>query len=456
MPRFGSWSPDLPALNNPGATVANGVYSTNSGFKPFLGPTVISNALTGQCRGAITFKRTNGTLETFAGDPTKLYRLSGTTFNNVSKVGDYTATIRWRFTIFGDIVIATNDIDTVQQFDLSSDSIFSDNAGAPIHSFPFVVRNFLVAADVNDGTQFQLKWSADNDSSKFTADCGGGAQEFPEGGPVVGGTGGEVGIVFQEDALSRMVFVGGDLRFTFDTLEGASGAITGGSIIRHKGLSYYLAESGFQLFNGAESRNISTAQGSRESKAQAVTDTFFDNLDRSKIATMQGALDLANDSVVWAYPSSSASAGENDKLIIFNITNGDWSEVDIITQTLFQDETATGKVLAGFDTSNRLVRYTGTTVAAQIVTREFGQQRKFRVRSLRIDTDGPHTCTISHRRDQQDSVTSTSAVAVNANGRCPIKANNRYQRFQLDIAAAASWTFADGFDSDGGPGGRIN
>ena len=597
MPRFGSWSPDLPDLNNPGSTVANGVYPTNSGFKPFKGPTAITNALSNQSLGAFTFRRTDGVIETFVGDSTKLYRLGGTTFNDVSRAAGYNSegqSIRWRFAIFGNIVIATNNLDAVQQFNVTTDSIFSDNAGAPIHSFPFVVRNFLVTADVNDGTQFQLKWSADNDSSKFTADCGGGAQEFPEGGPVVGGTGGETGIVFQESALSRMVFVGGDLRFTFDKLEGASGCIAAGSIVFHKGLTYYLAEDGFQIFDGAQSRNISSSPGGRDTKHFAISDTFFDNLDRANIDRMQGALDLSNDSIVWAYPTSSASAGENDKLIIFHIPSGDWSEADVVTQTILEDEispnllgndagpvvawttnrfylggpifndgvaistlnisvgesvssaidiktaggasqgqliitylnavsggstvlqttvsgtvgstaferieingttvpsgtiaisilvddepndSATyttqnamfnvgatarefgatdGKILASFDTDNKLARYSGDNIAAQIVTREFGQPRKFRVRSVRIDTDAPHTCTISHRRDQQDSVTSTSAVTVNGNGRCPIKANNRYQRFQLDIAAAASWTFADGFDSDGGPGGRIN
>ena len=582
--RFGSWSPDLPALNNPGSTVANGVYSTNSGFKPFLGPTAITNALSAQCLGAFTFRRSDGVIETFTGDATKLYRLGGTTFNDVSN-GTYAAE-KWRFAIFGNIVIATNNVDTVQQFNVSTDSVFSDLAAAPIHSFPFVVRNFLVAAGVNDGTQFQLKWSADNDSSKWTADCGAGAQEFPDGGPVVGGTGGETGVVFQESALSRMVFVGGDLRFTFDTLEGASGCIAAGSIVLHKGLTYYLAESGFQVFNGSQSINISSSPGSREAKHQAVSDTFFANLDRSNIDRMQGVLDLSNDSVVWAYPTASASAGENDKLIIFHIPSGDWSEVDIVTQTLLEDEispnllgvdagpeqgplttaydyydkkpiadlnlaigdvisvgafvkstsgtpqvrlafdfvdagdsiissnstpntqgttyartilenttipalttklsvrtswvtnpsndvffkevmvnegatvrdfaSTDGKKLAAFDTNNNLVRYTGSTVAAQVITKEFGQPKKARIRSVRFDTDAPHTCTISHRRDQQDSLTSTSAVTVNSNGRCPIRANDRYHRFQLDIAAAASWTFADGFNTEGGPGGRIN
>lgn len=576
--RYGPWLPDLPALNNPGVITANGVYPITNGFGPFPGPSVITNALTGPGLGSITFRRTDGVIETFCGDATKLYRLGGTTFADVSN-GTYAAS-KWRFAVFGTIVIATDNVGTVQQFDVSSDSAFSDLSAAPVHSFPFVLRDFLVAADVNDGGIFQLKWSARNNSAKWTADCGGGAQQFPDGGPLVGATGGEQGVIFQENALTRMVFVGGDLRFIFDKVEGANGCLSSGSIVEHKGFTYYLSESGFQVFNGAQSQNISEGK---------VSDTFFANLDRSKIATLQGVLDLPNKSIVWAYATSSASAGENDKLIILHLPTGNWSEADLVTQTLLEDEispnllgndagpelgplsgvytyydkkliadlnlsignaisfgglakstlgnatnqrflvefwtsgdssisshTSTnvqsstyvrtilenltipattakitfrtsnstnpdndifvkeailnlgstvrdfaasdGKKLAAFDTDNKLVRYSGSNIAAQIITGETQKfpGRKSRTRGVTIDTDATHTCKLSHRKKQQASLTTSSAASPNSSGQCRIRTNDRYHRSQLDIAAAASWTYANGVDVEAVPGGRIN
>lgn len=575
LSRLGPWLPDLPAFNNPGVITANGVYPTTNGYGPFAGPSVITNALTGPGLGSITFRRTDGVIETFCGDATKLYRLGGTTFADVSN-GTYAAT-KWRFAVFGTIVIATDNVGTVQQFDVSSDSAFSDLSAAPVHSFPFVLRDFLVAADVNDGGIFQLKWSARNNSAKWTADCGGGSQQFPDGGPLVGATGGEQGVIFQENALTRMVFVGGDVRFIFDKVEGANGCLSAGSIVEHKGFTYYLSESGFQVFNGAQSQNISEGK---------VSDTFFVNLDRSKIATLQGVLDLPNKSIVWAYATSSASAGENDKLIIIHLPTGNWSEADLVTQTLLEDEispnllgvdagpeqtglfayydkksiadlnlsvgdvisfgglvksilgnataqrfrlefwtaadasisihsttnvqsstyvrtilenltipattakltlnswrttdpdadirakeailnagavvrdfaSSDGKILASFDTDNKLVRYSGSNIAAQIITGETQKfpGRKSRTRGVTADTDATHTCKLSHRKKQQDSLTTSSAASPNSSGQCRIRTNNRYHRSQLDIAAAANWTYANGVDVEAVPGGRIN
>lgn len=332
--QFGPWIPDQPRLGSTCITAQN-VYPTTNGYKPFAGPEAITSALTTGNKGAITFRRVDGIIETFAGSRNKLWRLSGTTFIDVSKAGSpaYNSlndeSVRWRFALYGSRLVATNGVDAVQAFDLGSDTIFADIAAAPTHTFPIVIRDVLVAIDTTDGSGLEVKFSAVNDSDKWTADCGGGGQDFADGGPLVGGTGGEIGVILQENAITRMNFVGGDLRFTFDKIEGASGCLSAGSIVQRKGFTYYLAESGFQVFNGAESLVISEGM---------VTDFFFASLDRSKISTLQGALDLPNKSIIWAYPTSAATAGQNDRLIIFFWPTAQWSEAIVTTQTVLEDE----------------------------------------------------------------------------------------------------------------------
>lgn len=573
--QFGPWIPDQPRLGSTCITAQN-VFPTSNGYKPFAGPVVITSALTTGNKGAITFRRVDGVIETFAGSRNTLWRLSGTTFVDVSKAGSpaYNSvndeSVRWRFALFGSRLIATNGVDAVQAFDLGTDTIFADIAAAPTHRFSIVIRDVLVAIDTTDGSGLEVKFSAVNDSDKWTADCGGGGQDFPDGGPLVGGTGGEFGVILQENAITRMNFVGGDLRFTFDKIEGATGCLSAGSIVQHKGFTFYLSESGFQVFNGAESKNISEGM---------VTDTFFASLDRSKISTLQGALDLRNKSIVWAYPTSAASAGENDRQIIFFMPTAVWSESIVTTQTVLEDEispnllgvdaddtqtgaflyydkkpiadlnlsigdivsarleindsdvvngrvevefftsgdaslgtnignvlqsttgfeeskvenitipataakvtvstewssagqdqltrraifnvgatardyaSTDGKILASFDTDNKLARFNGSDLTAILSTGDIqlAKDRRAFVKSVRGLVDAAHDITVGKKTALSDTETTVTGSS-NAQGNVSLRANDRYHRFQLD--PTATWTEAIGVDVEAQGAGK--
>jgi hypothetical protein len=73
-------------------------------------------ALPASARGASVNTSTSGTRRTFAGTQTKLYELTGSTWTDVSRVGDYTGSTenRWCFAQFGDAAIATNDTEKIQ------------------------------------------------------------------------------------------------------------------------------------------------------------------------------------------------------------------------------------------------------------------------------------------------------------------------------------------------------
>ena len=77
---FGEWLPDLPDHLNKGATVATNVFPAAVSYKPFKTSQQKSNALDGQCFGAFSTKDNNANVYTFAGTKSKLYKLSGETF----------------------------------------------------------------------------------------------------------------------------------------------------------------------------------------------------------------------------------------------------------------------------------------------------------------------------------------------------------------------------------------
>lgn len=440
---FGPWMPDQPRLNNPCVTAQN-VYPIATGYAPFPSAEIISDALGDICTGSICFKRSDGTVETFAGTANDLYRLDGESWTAVSKSGGYLPANAWRFAVYGGRLIATNGVNNPQKFDLDSDTVFSDLSNAPKHRYPIVVRDVLVALDVTDGSD-PIAFSAVNNSEQWDADDGAGTQPLPDGGPVVGGVGGEYGIIFQEQAILRMNFVGGDLRFTFDKVEGAMGCVAPDSIIQYKGRIFYLSDEGFQVFTGSESENIST---------NAVSDYFSDTYLDGKVS---GALDPANSSVVWSRPGPDGGfllkedgdlilKEDGDsivlpaiELLIYNYRVQRWSEALPPVTQLHTGIEDGGEVLRGFNVDNELVEFTGAAMSATVSTGDLqlAKGRRASVSAVRGLVDSTHTATVGKKTDLADTEVTTSGNS-NSNGKVSLRANARYHRIQ--IQPTATWT----------------
>ena len=468
----GPWEPDKPSLSS-AARAAKNVIPVAGGYGPLSGPSVISNALTGRCLGATAFRDQSGAVQYFSGDATKLYRMIGASWSDVS--GSTYGAIRWRFAQFGNNVLAVNGSNIMQSFNLLTSSAFEDISGAPRASDIAVVRDFVVVVDPMDNS-LPLKWSGNNDSSQWTiGEDSAGAQPFPEGGQIKAVTGGEYGLILQDDALTRMTFVGGDVIFQFDRIETARGCVAAGSVAKVGQFTFYLSRSGFELFNGVEGVPIGHGR---------IDTTFFNDLDSNYTQNVTAAIDHRNKLVVWAYPNASATSGLPNKLIIYSWGENRWSEAEVVTQTVMgaltegttlegldasstSTETLTPSLdsefwkggnprLGSFDTSNRLNFFVGDTLASNTETGEVepSQGRKTRLRTGRGLIDGPHTITVSHRNNLSESLTAESAATPRSSGRASLRSNNRYFRFKVSTTEGASWSYVLGVDIEGTPGGR--
>lgn len=450
MIEFGPWLPDQPRFQNSCITATN-VIPLQNGYGPFRGPRVVSDALPEEPVGAISFRRVDGTRETFVGTENGLYRLNGTTWDDVTPGGGVSASTFWRFAPFGSRLIATNGIDNPQKFVLASDSAFSDLTNAPIAKFFVVVKSVLVAVDVQDGSGYQVKHSAVDNSETWTIPEGAGNQEFFAGGPVVGATGGDYGVILQESALTRMDFVGGDLRFTFDEVEGAIGCIDAASIIEYKGLTYYLSEEGFQVYDGASSANISSEQVTtqfqsnfQKTRGTSAGDVRVTSENETRIIslgdTVQSALYPSYSLVAWSYP-----VGGVNRLIMFNYKLGRWSESDVSVLSFHTAFRTNGQIFAGFNSSYQLVYFDGDIQTATLSTGDiqFIKGKRAMVSRARGLVDSAHTITIGKKSALSDTE-STVSGSSNADGSVSIRANARYHRVQL--IPSASFTEISGVD----------
>ena len=338
---FKEWLPDQPGVLDC-VTEANNVVPLAIGYGPINSAVNYSLAASENLNNVFAGKY-SGTVTVFAGGGTKLFKLdtSDLSLDDVSKVGGYTGNSRWRFAQFGGTLLATNSSEKIQKWDLASGTVFADlAAAAPIAKYITVVRDFVVAANIGNGTDPEkVQWSDINDETDWTPGAASQSdyQIIPDGGDVTGIVGGEFGIVFLEKSIVRMSYIGSPLFFQFDTIARGVGCIEGGSIAQYAGITYFLADDGFYSCDGQQLNRIGSEKVDRY---------FFNNANIGNITSISASIDPERNLVIWDYINVSGG----NSLIIYNYQTQKWSEADTDVDYLSTLST-TGVSIDSIDTS---------------------------------------------------------------------------------------------------------
>ena len=339
--QFKEWLPDQPSILD-AVSKANNVIPLAVGYGSFKNAVNYSGTASENLNNVFAAK-VNNDIAVFAGGATKLFRVDNTDLSLVdeSKAGGYTGTNRWQFVQFGDLALASNGSEKIQSFDINSSTVFADlAAAAPTAKYITVVRDFVVAANLDAGTTpNKVQWSDINDATDWTS--GNASQSdyqiLPDGGDISGITGGEFGIVFLEKAIVRMSYIGSPLFFQFDTISRNVGCIEGNSIAQYSGISYFLSDDGFYATNGQTVTGIGSEKVDRY---------FFNNANIGDIETISAAVDPERNLVIWNY--SNVSGGRS--LLIYNFETQKWSEADTDVDYLSTLST-TGTTLDALDSA---------------------------------------------------------------------------------------------------------
>jgi hypothetical protein len=338
---FTEWTPDQPSIVE-NLSIAKNVVPAGVGFTPF--PTAVDySAAASENINNIFAGRFSATTNVFAGGATKLFRLDGSTLamNNVSKSGNYTSVDRWRFIQFGDTIIAANNINKLQSFTLGSSSLFADlSADAPIAKFVTVVRDFVVTANLDGGSNpNKVQWSDINDETDWVS--GGASQSdfqiVADGGNITGITGGETGLVLLERAIVRMSYIGSPFFFQFDTISRSLGCTQPNSIAKYGNMTYFLGEEGFYACDG----NSVTPIGNEK-----IDRWFYANANPSALDTMSTSIDPFRKIVVWNFLDTFGSRN----LLIFNWQVNKWTYGSTDTDYVSSSATA-GQTLEGLSSA---------------------------------------------------------------------------------------------------------
>lgn len=409
---FPEWAPDMGAYNN-GATIAKNCFSYGGLYKSI--PELQSNtdAITGTAIGAFAMRASDGTTHSFVATATKIYKLNGTSWDDVTRSsGDYTtgADGYWIFTNFGDLVIGTNYNDDIQVYDVLNDSEFSQlSATAPRAKYIFVVNNFLVCLDTVDsdgviGTR--VRWSPLGDpQGVWTASIAtqAGFNDLFGGGFLnVAGTGNQnFGVIIQDSAIWRMEYVGGDQIFQFSLDVQERGTKIAKSV-RSNGINtYFLDEDGFYAYDG---------RGAIPVGRNKVDKWFYDSFNSSYDYKVSSSIDPVNRLYMIAFPTVEEGSETPQYILVFNEVDQRWTYIDQAVEIIFEDLTF------GYTLETLSAEYPDIETVPYSLDSRFWQGGRFL--SGAIDTDGKLAA--FNGATPYEAILGTSEIRVSQNGKANI------------------------------------
>tara|TARA_R110000803_G_scaffold49672_2_gene103341 strand:+ start:6572 stop:7990 length:1419 start_codon:yes stop_codon:yes gene_type:complete len=469
--KFPEWLPDRDEFDNVGLeTCLNVIPDTY--YRPILDLVGAGTAMSDVAIGAFSLKDDAGASFNFAGDAAELYRLDLGNWVSINS-GFLTNFDRvWSFTEYGTNCVATNFDDSIQVYDVETDSAFSTLGGSPPKAkYLGVVGDFLVLGNLSTGAN-TVKWSGINDLTEWTIGTSESGEQFmPEGGAVTAVVGGEYGLIFQERQITRMNYQGPPLNFSFDVIEHKLGTISSGSIVQQGIYAYYLSDSGFYRTDGTQSESISP---------EKIDSYFYAKYNEEFSYKVTSVADPVAKTITWSYVGLDSPNGLPNWLIIYNYQLGIWSEANIAHELLFTG-LSSAVTLDGLDAlypnidlmtssldsrifkggvsatlamnlSHEYSSFTGAALAATLKTGEY-ELSEGQVTSLNEMwplIDGTITVNVYTRNTFQETATSTGDIDVNVYGFAPFTEVGRYHSFEFKFT---DWTRASGYKPKGVPVG---
>lgn len=340
---FPEYRPDVSDLNAGYTRDLLNCVPRGDGYGPFTDSGPFTGSLPAPARGGILAQLPDGTVSIFAGTETRLYKLNNTTleWSDVSKGGSAYGSLgedaNWVFSQFGNIVTATQRGTVVQQFDVTSDSAFSDLGGSPPQAgHSSVIGPFLVLSDLLDNPN-RVQWSGLNAIETWDGTNSSDFQDLADGGRAIctAFLGNDAGIILQQGGARRMAWAPGDERvFIIDRLENADGTIAPYSVVTAPGGAYFLSPRGFVKIDvagtmtpiGEERVNRSFLGQHPTNVPQNVQDVAV-NADSPQLII--GASDPDRSLVFWVYQSRDNAGTGFDRGLVYHTTLNRWAPIQI-------------------------------------------------------------------------------------------------------------------------------
>lgn len=460
---FGEWLPDQPGLVG-ALTSARNVYPKAVGYGPVSEEIDYSDDAGEDLNNIASAFDASGTVKLFAGGSTKLFLFNSSdkSLEDVSAT-TYATTTRWKFTQFGNSLLAASATNTMQRYDLTSTGDFQVlSADAPKAAHVTVVRDFVVTG-YQPEYKNRVQWSGIDDPLTWTSSqvTQSDFQDLPDGGDIRGVTGGEFGLILLERSIFRMSYVGTPFVFQFDNISRNIGCYESNSVVQYHGITYFLADDGFYGCDGQSIIPIG---------AEKVNRYFFGNLDEGQIDKMSAAVDPFRNLVVWGYPSIS----DTYRLLFYHIPTKKWSfadstvnriantatpgstledldvfsaSIDALGFSLDDRQWLGGKMVFGGVSGQKVITFGGSPKAARIDTADIseGQSATMLTLAKPLVDNGSASVAVSSRMTLNQVNSFGTAVAASSENRVGLRSLGKYHRLRVN-PTGDNWQTAIGVD----------
>jgi len=459
---FNEWTPDKPGVSGNMTDVMN-VYPVGSGYAPFPNKVTFGNAAS-ETLASVFAGRTLGTSALFAASASKIYKFDSATlnFSDVSKVGGYT-NAPYDVVQFGSVLLASNNAEKIQAWTIGSSTAWADvSATAPVAKYITVVRDFAVTGHQSNNTS-RVQWSDINDETIWTSSSTSQAdfQDIPDGGDIIGLTGGEFGLIFLQNSIHRMSYVGSPLFFQFDNISRGVGCFANGSIAQYKQVSFFLGENGFYMCDGQNVTPIG---------AEKVDRWFFDNVDIQSIDEMSSQIDPQRKVVIWNFKN--VSAGYYQLMFHWELARWSYSNINItsiggaltagVTLEQLDNYGTVDSIGVSFDSrqwsggkffiagtfGSNVVSIDGSNLSASLVTGDLQLDGLNSVVTLArpIIDGGSASVSVASRVLLNSGISFGTSVSADSENRVSLRSAGKYHRIKVE--PSGNWVTAVGVDVD--------
>lgn len=404
----------------------------------------------------------DGTKRTFAGTATTIQEASTSSWTDRSRLGGYSGSERVRYCTFGNVVLATNRSETIQQADPASD--FVDITGAPKALILAPASGFVMAlnidgmtlGDVADGWGCSAIRNHEDWTPAASTQCVAGRLLDSPGAITAGAALGDDVIAYKGSSMYVGRYVGPPLVWSWERVPGQVGCVGAEALVVVGTTHYFIGPDDFYSFDGTVPRSIGAP----------VKEWFFNTLAPASKHLIIGTVDRARSLVYWYFPSTDGG-GALDSCLTYNYKTAQWGKWAVTIQAAVQyssgqiayddlgglystyddlpsisfdspfwlaDQTVPGVFIA-----DKLCSLTGSPGTSTLVTGDFGDltDYTFLSRVTPRYTVKPTTATAFnfYRNEFGDSPTSDSNIEL-TRGRFDFRRSARWHRLRLTQTGA--------------------
>lgn len=342
---FGPWAPDQPRREGVIVEARNVIPRDGNRYQSLPTVSTISvSAVSGTPLAGFSSRNVGGASKTYVATSTGVYERSAAGWTDITTTTHTVAdTDRWEITQYNDDIIFASHSLTLQRQPGGNGNL-TIVTGAPAAACIANVRQFVIAADIGGASPVphRVQWCAIDDPTDWAASeaTQAGTQDMDSrDGRVMAVRGGEFGLILQQNAISRMTYVGAPIVWQFDKIDSRNGCEVSGSAVLVGRVVYFLSQDGWRATDGSgESVNIGDG---------FINEWFSSNLKTSKKYKIRGAYHPAWRCVVWTFPSYSG-AGDNDSLLIYSLEAKRWAR-GTYGQTILWEGASEAVTLDGLD-----------------------------------------------------------------------------------------------------------